>query len=206
MTIRTKNGKSISNLDQFNMWSARLRKDVRCHDVFLFKLQFGKTEEIIVRLLQYYMGFNNEIDIYWGAQYLGQNGCNQELDITIEKDKHILFGLSIKSGFGGYLEPNDLTIDYIKRNKNKISNFEPRGSVNGVLQDMARIRNIKEFSADNSFNSVPIIYDKPHQHNWINKMKTQFLDHDYLFLKDNSKLFYEELERINPKIITIKQI
>ena len=37
-------------------------------------------------------------------------------------------------------------------------------------------------------------------------MKTQFLDHDYLFLKDNSKLFYEELERINPKIITIKQI
>ena len=37
-------------------------------------------------------------------------------------------------------------------------------------------------------------------------MKTQFLDHDYLFLKGNSKLFYEELERINPQIINIKNI
>ena len=65
--MRTKNGKSISFLDQFNLWTAWLRNDVKCQDVYLFKLQFGKTEEIIVRLLQYYTGFNNEINIYWDA-------------------------------------------------------------------------------------------------------------------------------------------
>lgn len=204
--MRTKNGKSITNLDQFNLWSYWFRPDVSCNDVYKFKLQFGKTEEIIIHMLQYYLGKSSDLDIYWCAKYRGQNGCNQELDITVEHNNQILYGLSIKSGFSAYLEPNDLTINLLLQYKEEITKYEPKASVNGVLQDMARIRNIKEAESVNAFNSVTILFDKPHQHKWIDRMKRQFDDHDYVFLKDNSKNFFEELERINPEIRKYREI
>ncbi|GIO97176.1 hypothetical protein J14TS5_22620 [Paenibacillus lautus] len=203
--MRTFDGKATVDLKNRN-YSIWLKKDVICHEISTFKQEFNQTEPIVVRLLQYYFGDSpNEIKIFWGPRYNGMNNCNQELDITIELASQILFGISVKSRFGGgYLEPNDLTLSLLQEYKNEINRFEVRASINDVLQDMARIKNIKDTS--NGFKTVTILFDKPHQLKWVSKMKSSFEDHEYIFLKGNNNRFFDELERILPELKRYKAI
>ncbi|TBL67463.1 hypothetical protein [Paenibacillus thalictri] len=203
--MRTFNGKAINELKNrdYAQW---LKPNVTCHEISTFKELFNQTEPIIVRLLQYYFGDNSkELMIFWRPRYKGNNGCNQELDITIEICNELFFGLSIKSRFGGgYLEPNDLSLTLLQEYKSEIKKFEIRGSINDVLQDMARIGNIKDIT--NGFKTVTILFDKPHQTKWIDRMKSLFEDHEYIFLTGNINNFFEELERIHPEIKGYKAI
>jgi hypothetical protein len=203
--MRTFNGKTTNELKNKD-YAHWLKHDVICHEISTFKESFNQTEPIIVRLLQYYFGSNSkELMIFWGPRYKGNNSCNQELDITIEISNKLFLGLSIKSRFGGgYLEPNDLSLTLLQEYKNEINRFEVRGSIIDVLQDMARIRNIKD--ATNGFKTVTILFDKPHQLKWIDRMKSSFNDHEYIFLKGNINNFFEELERIHPEMKKYKAI
>ncbi|MGC6588427.1 hypothetical protein ACPV3A_26225 [Paenibacillus sp. Dod16] len=203
--MRTFDGKATSELRNRN-YSFWLSYDVTCHEICAFKHEFNQTEPIIVRLLQYYLGDGpTDTVIFWGPRYKGKNNRNQELDVTIEIANEICFGISIKSRFsGGYLEPNDLSLSLLQDYKHQINKFEVRGSINDVLQDMARIKNIKDTS--NGFKTVTILFDKPHQLKWVNEMKSLFKDHDYLFLKGNNNKFFDELERGLPEIKKYKVI
>lgn len=202
--MKTMSGKNTSDLllSDYSQW---LKQDVSCDEICSFKKTYNQTEQIIVLLLQQYFGKsnNNGITILWCPRYRGKNGCNQEIDISIEKDNEIIFGISIKSQFGGgYLEPNDLTLSLLQECREDIKRFEVRGSINDVLQDMARIMNIKE--ATSQFKTVTILFTKPHQKKWVERMKMKFSNHEYLFLSGNRNSFFEELESVNPDIIKYK--
>lgn len=202
--MKTMNGKNKSNLIIFD-YSQWLKLDVSCDEICSFKNTYNKTEQIIVKLLHKYFGEVNDngITILWCPRYLGLNGCNQEIDISVEKNDEVIFGISIKSRFGGGdLRPNDLTLLLLNEYKQEIKRFEVSGHVNDVLQDMARIMNIKD--AKSQFRTMTILFAKPHQKKWVERMKRKFSDHEYLFLSGNKNSFFEELERINPDIIKYK--
>lgn len=208
---RVVNGKSLSKVYNANIPLDRHGSRISCHDVNKLKSESSgdfnnSTEPIIVKCLSYYLdldefGKNEAIQLFWGPRYKGIAGNNQEIDISIEQNGNLLFGISIKTSFGGgYLEANDLDLTLIKEYKNNVKRFEKGGSVSDVLQDLARIQNIKENT--NDFNSITILFSKPSNRKWTEKFTSD--KHNYIFLEDNQNMFFGELESKLPGLIDLK--
>jgi hypothetical protein len=210
--MRVRKGKNVSKVYRSNFPSHIHNQDISCHEVFQLKNMcsgdfVNPTEPIIVQLLSNYLSLNesgerDSIRLLWGPIYKGKIGNNQEIDISIEYDSKIIFGISVKSQFGGgYLENADLSLSLIQEYKDTIKSFKYRGSVSDVLQDMARIRNIKE--ATGQFESITILYSKPSKKKWTEKFLNGY-SHSYLFLEDNQHSFFQELEGKLPGLKSFK--
>lgn len=213
--MRVRDGKSLMKIYQSTLPTFSESADISCHQVYELKNQYtgdefkNPTEPIVVRLLSNYLmlndsGENEGIKLYWGPLYRGMVGNNQEIDISIEHNGNIVFGISVKSKFGGgYLEKADLSLNLLKEYRSSIKRFEERGSVSDVLQDIARIQNIKENSGD--FKSVTILYSKPMKKNWTEIFANRY-SHQYIFLEDNPGNFFEELEEKLPSLKSYKKL
>jgi hypothetical protein len=206
--VRVRDGKSLSKVYNSDFPTNINNPDISCHEVYQLKNKcignfVNPTEPIIVKLLSSYLSLNelgerDGIRILWGPIYKGRAGNNQEIDISIEFNGEIIFGISIKSQFGGgYLENADLSLSLIKEYKDTIKTFEYRGSVSDVLQDMARIQNIKESTGQ--FESITILYSKVSNKKWTEKF-SEGSAHSYLFLEDNQCSFFQELEEKLPSL------
>jgi hypothetical protein len=210
--MRVREGKSVSKVYSSNFPTQIHNPDIKCHEVYQLKNKcsgnfMNPTEPIIVQLLSDYLSLNESgeregIRLLWGPIYKGEAGNNQEIDISIEYDGEIIFGISIKCQFGGgYLENTDLSLSLIQEYKDTIKMFEYRGSVSDVLQDMARIQNIKKSVGD--FESITILYSKVSKKKWTEKFSKGY-DHSYLFLEDNQCSFFQELEGKLPSLKSFK--
>jgi hypothetical protein len=210
--MRVRDGKNLSKVYKSDFPTYIHNPNISSHEVFLLKnLCSGHlgnpTEPIIVQLLSNYLSLNklgerDGIRLFWGPFYKGIAGNNQEIDVSIEYNGKIIFGISIKSKFGGgYLEKADLDLSLIKEHRNTIKRFEERGSVSDVLQDMARIQNIKDKLGE--FESVTILYSKPCKKKWTEKFSKRF-SHQYIFLEGNQRSFFEELEEKLPGLRSFK--
>ncbi|RFB12738.1 hypothetical protein DZB84_18490 [Bacillus sp. HNG] len=211
--MRVREGKNLSKVYNSDFPSNMHNPDISCHEVYQLKNKcsgnfVNPTEPIIVQLLSNYLTLNESgerdgMRLLWGPIYKGGAGNNQEIDISIEYDGKIIFGISIKSQFGGgYLENADLVLPLIQDYKDTIKKFEYRGSVSDVLQDMARIQNIKE--STDQFESITILYSKVSKKKWTEKFSTGY-SHSYLFLEDNQRSFFQELEEKLPNLKSFKR-
>ncbi|WP_353625503.1 hypothetical protein [Robertmurraya yapensis (ex Hitch et al 2024)] len=212
--MRVRDGKCLSKVYNSSFPTNIHNPDISCHEVYRLKNQcsgnfVNPTEPIIVQLLSNYLSLNelgerDGIRLFWGPHYIGKAGNNQEIDISLEYDGKVIFGISIKSQFGGgYLENADLTLSLIQENIDTIKRFEYRGSVSDVLQDMARIKNVKESSGE--FDSVTILYSKFSKKKWIEKFSKGY-SHSYLFLEENQQSFFQVLEEKLPGLCSLKGI
>ncbi|MBT2693535.1 hypothetical protein [Bacillus sp. ISL-55] len=212
--MRVRDGKCLSKVYNSYFPTNIHNPDISCHEVYGLKNQcsgnfVNPTEPIIVQLLSNYLSLNklgerDGIRLFWGPHYIGKAGNNQEIDISVEYDGKIIFGISIKSQFGGgYLENADLDLSLIQEYKDTIKNYQYRGSVSDVLQDMARIENIKE--ATGQFESITILYSKVSKKRWTEAFSKRY-SHSYLFLEENQQSFFQVMEEKLPGLSSLKGI
>lgn len=208
---RKSKGKNISDVLANNVFKPLESQDITCNEVFQYKKISGITEPVIVRLLAYYCGITSpegrdNLQLLWTPRYWGEAGNEQEIDISIEENGIIKAGISIKSRFGGgSLQEPDLRLSVFNEPliKDHLNKFEIGASVNDVIQDVARIENIKRNGMP--FESVTILFSCPHQFKKVN-MCNQAYHHSYLFLENNQSPFFNSLEISLPVIKSWKRI
>jgi len=196
--------------------SAIAREDISCSDILDLKEQFyreyGKkprvSEAIIFTWMQFY------IDKYSGGinkrrfvlkpetKYQAQYG-NQTLDISILEENEIRLGVSIKmsTSTSAYLDGADFINPFFDKYRKQFVKDEEEyerkrteGKKIGVptlLQDMARIENLKSIRP--YFPSITIGYStrKPKDAFWINEFEN--LGHQYIFIEEQLNVPFKDI-------------
>lgn len=186
-----------------------MKENVVCSDFINLKDKFyreyGKkpriSEAIIFTWLQYYLKLesdmrdsNKNLVLKSETKYPAKFG-NQTLDISLLQESEIILGISIKmsTSTSAYLDGADFLNPFFDQYRNLYvkdeNEYERKRSegkrigVSTLLQDMARIQNLKMIRT--SFPSVTIIYSarKPKDSYWINEFEK--IDHSYIFLEEH---------------------
>lgn len=108
--MRIRDGKDLSKVYHADFPYRIYNLDISCQELLEIKNSIkgfmNPTEPIILKLLWNYLTLNkfgerDNIKLFWGPVYRGIAGNNQEIDISIEQNGKIKFGISVKSQFGG---------------------------------------------------------------------------------------------------------
>jgi len=187
--------------------------NLTCSDIILLKEQYYNiyakkplvTEAIIYRWLKSNLNIDSDLDISYSelvlkreTKYPALHG-NQTLDISLVNGKEILFGISIKmsTSTSAYLDGADFLNPFLQEYREFFvkdeTEFEvkkaqkKRIGVPTLLQDMARIQNVK--LKHGNFPTLTIIFaeSKKKDSHWITEFEENYF-HQYIFLKDHGEI------------------
>jgi len=193
------------------------KRDLKCGELLKIKDNFYKeygkkpriSEAIIFKWLQFYLSqaYGNKYILKSETKYPAQIG-NQTLDITLLERNEIKLGISIKmsSSTSAYLDGADFENSFFDKYRKHFIKDEDeyerkikegkRIGVPTLLQDMARIQNIKALRT--YFPSITIVYSsrKPKDTFWINEFEN--FGHQYIFLEEhlNASLLEVLIEKV----------
>lgn len=177
------------------------------------------SEAIFFTWMQYYMdkysdGINKRRFVLKPETKYPAKYGNQTLDISILEENEIRLGVSIKmsTSTSAYLDGADFINPFFdKYRKHFVKDEEEyerkkragkRIGVPTLLQDMARIENLK--SIRTNFPSITIVYSgsKPKDSFWIQEFEK--LGHSYIFLEESLDVpFIEVLKSKAPSFATM---
>ncbi|HAF0292581.1 TPA: hypothetical protein G9C53_004987 [Salmonella enterica subsp. enterica serovar Typhimurium var. 5-] len=196
--------------------SAITKEHISCSDILDLKDQFYKefgkkpriSEAIIYTWLHFYInkytdGSNKRKVVVKPETKFSAKFGNQTLDISVLEENTIKLGVSIKmsTSTSAYLDGADFINPFFdKYRKHFVKDEEEyerkrregkRIGVPTLLQDMARIENLKSIRP--YFPSITIVYSgrKPKDSFWIQEFEK--LGHSYIFLKESLDVSFIEV-------------